>query len=208
MDELFLLQDSRSNVGSRAMFWRLGGGYTSNLDEAEQFSREMAVRQYECRETDLPWPVNYVRALAEVGVDHQHLKLTPEQALAAAPADERIYFAFEQAWDGNCLIWRAIGVGPTSNLADASTWAQEHAATSGQAYVPWPKVYIDQHSRPVVRAIVLDHKKALREVGLMLPKIKRQRSRRHVTHCHGCGRFLSERQVYGDCPNCGASNAP
>ena len=35
MTDLFYLQDSRSNVGSRAMFWRAGGGYTTNLDEAE-----------------------------------------------------------------------------------------------------------------------------------------------------------------------------
>ncbi|WP_282338586.1 hypothetical protein [Pseudomonas sp. PS02288] len=33
MSDLFFLQDSRSKVGSRAMFWRAGGGYTSNLDE-------------------------------------------------------------------------------------------------------------------------------------------------------------------------------
>lgn len=42
MSELFFLQDSRSNVGSRAMFWRNGGGYTSNLDEADQCGRSRA----------------------------------------------------------------------------------------------------------------------------------------------------------------------
>ncbi|EPG8304157.1 hypothetical protein [Pseudomonas aeruginosa] len=30
MTDLFYLQDSRSNVGSRATFWRAGGGYTTN----------------------------------------------------------------------------------------------------------------------------------------------------------------------------------
>ncbi|WP_313056168.1 hypothetical protein [Stutzerimonas nitrititolerans] len=208
MDDQFFLQDSRSNVGSRSMFWRLGGGYTSNLDEAEQFTRAAAVKQYECRETDLPWPVVYVRALAEVGVDHQDLKLTPEQALASASADDRLYYAYKQTWDGNCLVWNAVGVGPTSNLADASTWSQDRASAIDEACVPWPKAYIDQHSRPVVRTIVLDHRKALREAGLKLPKIKRQRFRRYVANCHGCGRFLSERQVYGACPHCDASNAP
>lgn len=211
MDDLFLLQDSRSNVGSRAMFWRVGGGYTSNLDEAEQFTREAAVKQYGNRETDLPWPMEYVRARAQVGVDHQYLDLSSKQALAEAPPDDRIYVAYKQAWDGNCLIWRRArtpGSG-TSNLVDATTWSLAHAPEAAdQGFVAWPKSYIDQHSRPVVQNCMLDQKQALRSVGLKLPKIKRQRIRRYVTNCHGCGRFLSERQVYSACPNCDASNAP
>lgn len=209
MTDLFYLQDSRSNVGSRAMFWRNGSGYTSNLDEAEQFTRERAVKQYECRETDLPWPVDYIRARAQVGVDFQYLDLTEEQALAAAPAGDRIYVAYKQAWDGNCLVWMSLTAGKTSNLADASTWSLEHAAGfGGRGYVPWPKSYIDRHSRAVVPAALLNHKQALRAVGLKLPKIKRQRIRRYTTNCEGCGRFLSERQRFGDCPNCGAENRP
>lgn len=57
----------------------------------------------------------------------------------------------------------------------------------------------------------MDHKKALREVSLKLPKVKHPRIRRYTVNCGGCGgcgRFLSERQVYGDCPNCGEGNAP
>lgn len=209
MPDLFYLQDSRSNVGSRAMFWRNGGGYTSNLDEAEQFTREQAVKQYECRETDLPWPVGYVRALAEVGVDHQYLDLTQEQALGAAPADDRIYVAHKQAWDGNCLIWKSQALGPTSNLEDATTWSLSHAqGFTGRGYVPWPKTYIDQHSRPVVQACMLNHKQALRSVGLKLAKVKPQKARRYRYRCEPCGRFLTEYQNYTECPNCGAENRP
>lgn len=211
MSDFFYMQDSRSNVGSRAMFWRDGGGYTSNLDEAEQFTRERAVRQYECRETDLPWPVEYVRAMAHIGVDFQYLDLTPEQAITAAPVGERFYVAYKQAWDGNCLIWNTPATGPTSNLANASIWMREQIAGFPLAdYVPWPKTYIDQHSRPVVPANLLNHKQALRSVGLKLPKIKpqRQKWRSYITNCHGCGRFLSEAQRYDYCPNCDASNAP
>lgn len=208
MDDLFYLQDSRSNVGSRAMFWRNGGGYTSNLDEAEQFTRDRAVRQYESRETDLPWPVDYVLALAQVGVDCQHLKLAQAQAVASAPADDRIYVAYKQAWDGNCLIWMGKD-GSTSNLADATTWSLSHApGFIGRGYVPWPKGYIDQHSRPVVPSRLLNHKQALSSVGLKLPKIKRQKIRRYAHRCCGCGRFLREIDVYTSCPHCDASNAP
>ena len=211
MSDLFYLQDSRSNVGSRAMFWRAGGGYTSNLDEAQEFTRERAVGQYECRETDLPWPVAYVRGLAQVGVDHQDLNLPREQALAAAPADDRIYVAYPRIWDGNCLIWMSVYETHGSNLATARTWSASHAeGFTARGYLPWPKSYIDQVSRPVAVASTLDHKQALRSVGLKLPKLKRQsmRRRRDILNCSGCGRFLTERQRFDDCPNCGARKAP
>lgn len=62
----------------------------------------------------------------------------------------------------------------------------------------------------MVQAAQLDHRQALRSVGLKLPKLKRPRNRiyRDRINCEGCGRFLSERQRFDDCPNCGAGNAP
>lgn len=213
MTDFFYMQDSRSNVGSRAMFWRNGGGYTSNLDEAEQFTRLSAIKQFECRETDLPWPVDYVRARAQVGVDHQYLDLSPAQALAANLSEDRIYVAYDREWDGNCLIWRSFAVGATSNLADASTWSFQHATGwIGRGFVAWPKGYIDAHSRPVVQARMLDHKQALRSVNLRLPKLNRQQRRAHSYRCGGgyggCGRFLRAADYYSSCPHCGEGNAP
>lgn len=208
MADLFYLQDSRSNVGSRAMFWRDGGGYTSNLDEAEQFTRETAVKQYECRETDLPWPADYVRARAEVGVDCQYL--TRSEAKAYRNEDCRVYVAYAREWDGNDLVWRG-GKGPTANLDDAiQPGAADAAGYLAQGFELWPCGYIAERSRPVVRATLLDHKQALRSVGLKLPKLQRPRLRSYSTrlNCEGCGRFLSERQRFQDCPNCGARNAP
>lgn len=206
MTDRFYLQDSRSNVGSRAMFWRNGGGYTSNLDEAEQFIRGCAIGQYESRETDLPWPVEYVRALAEIGVDHQYV--TRSEAEAYHNADGRVYVAYARGWDGNDFLWLG-GQGPTANLEDAiHPGASDAAGYRSQGFELWPCGYIVDRSRPVVRASLLDHKQALRAVGLKLPKIKRPRIRRYLTNCGGCGRFLSERQVYGNCPNCGEGNSP
>ena len=206
--DLFYLQDSRSNTGSRAMFWRVNGGYTSNLDEAEQFTRAAAVQQYECRETDLPWPVDYVRARAEVGVDCQYL--TRSEAEAYRNEDGRVYVAYAREWDGNDLVWRG-GSRPTSNLDDAiHPQAEDATGYLAQGFELWPCGYIAERSRPVVRAFLLDHKKALRAVGLKLPKIQRPRYRSYsnLNNCGGCGRFLSERQRFQDCPNCGARNAP
>lgn len=107
---------------------------------------------------------------------------------------------------------RAPGAGPlSSSLLDAGTWdAVAALQLANDGYLLWPKPYIDIASRPVVPAAQLNHKQALRAVGLKLPKIKRERLRRYYDriNCHGCGRFLTERQRFEDCPNCGASNAP
>lgn len=154
---------------------RAVGGYTTNLDEAETFTLARAVRQYECRETDLPWPVDYVRARAELGVDHQDLDLSRTQALAGAPADDRIYVAYDRDWDGNCLVWVPEAAGRTSNLTAARTWPLDHAGIlTARGLAPWPKSYIDQHARPVAVAASLNHKQALRLFGLKLPKPEHQ----------------------------------
>lgn len=190
-----------------------GGGYTTNIDEAETLTRARAVRQYECRETDLPWPVDYVRARVEYGVDHQDLELSRTQALATAPADDRIYVAYDRDWDGNCLVWVPEAAGRTSNLAAARTWPLDHAGIlTARGLAPWPKSYIDQHARPVAVAASLNHKRVLRLFGLKLPKPEHQGQRRlsYSTrlNCSGCGRFITEHQRFDDCPNCGARNAP
>lgn len=203
MPDLFYLQDSRSNVGSRAMFWRNGGGYTSNLDEAEQFTRESAVKQYECRETDLPWPVAYVNRWADVGVDHQYLRLVEVEPTDGASG---YYVGAPQDWDGNDLLWRSsLDNGYTANLKHARIFSAAEAIGVGAI---WPVSYIDRKSRRVVRAALLDHSSALSEAGLKLKKIKPQKIRRYRYRCEPCGRFLTEYQNYTECPNCGAENRP
>ena len=208
MSDLFYLQDSRTNVGSRAMFWRNGGGYTSNLDEAEQFTQERALKLYASRQTDLPVPVTYTRALSETGVDCQYLSRS--KADAYRNTDGRFYVAYARDWDGNDLVWLG-GSGPTADLEHAiHPGGQDALSYQSLGFELWPCGYIAVRARPVVRASLLDHKKAHRAIGLRLPRIKVERLRTYsnLTNCEGCGRFLSERQRFDDCPNCGARNAP
>lgn len=206
MSDFFYLQDSRSNTGTRAMFWSIGGGYTSNLDQAEQFTLDRALKKFENRDTDLPWPVSYVRRLAEIGVDCQYL--TRSEAEAYRDEDRRVYVSYAREWDGNDLVWVG-GKGPTSNLDDAIHPAASDAASyKHQGFELWPCGYIVERSRPVVRAALLDHKQAEAKSGIALPKPARRRAKQAAQNCGGCGRFLSAPQVYSDCPNCGENNAP
>ena len=75
-DGMYYLQDARhcAMVGNCPSFWRPGGnGYTTNLDEAERFTFEDAMKQHRCRETDLPWLCSEVDKLRRPTVDCQYM---------------------------------------------------------------------------------------------------------------------------------------
>jgi len=80
MDE-FYLQDSRSYVGNDMLFWAADGkGYTTDMRKAEVYTREKALAQHQCRETDIPWPKAYIDARTRPAVDMQYVKR--DEALA------------------------------------------------------------------------------------------------------------------------------
>jgi hypothetical protein len=75
MSEEYYLQDTRSFVGNDLLFWRLGGGYTTNLKEAEVFTEYWAMRQHESRWSDVPWPKDYIDAKTRPAVDMQYVDI-------------------------------------------------------------------------------------------------------------------------------------
>ncbi|HQS59933.1 MAG: hypothetical protein B7Y56_03255 [Gallionellales bacterium 35-53-114] len=80
MDQYYL-QDSRNYVGNDVLWWKKGGaGYTTDLREAEVYSKDAAVRKHECRESDIPWPKDYIDARTRPAVDFQYIKR--DEALA------------------------------------------------------------------------------------------------------------------------------
>ncbi len=74
-DGLYYLQDARwsAMVGNCPSFWRLGGGYTTSLDDAERFTLEAAMKQHKCRETDLPWLCSELDTLRRPTIDCQYM---------------------------------------------------------------------------------------------------------------------------------------
>ncbi|WP_052263562.1 hypothetical protein [Comamonas thiooxydans] len=74
-DGLYYLQDARwsAMVGNCPSFWRLGGGYTTSLDDAERFTLEAAMKQHKCRETDLPWLCSELDTLSRPTIDCQYM---------------------------------------------------------------------------------------------------------------------------------------
>lgn len=75
MSEQFYLQDSRSYVGNDMVFWcKDGGGYTTDVSKAGVWTKDDAQAQHNMRETDIPWPKEYIDAKTRPAVDMQYVR--------------------------------------------------------------------------------------------------------------------------------------
>lgn len=73
-EQLFYLQDSRGYVGNDVLWWaKNGNGYTTDLSKAHVYTKDEAVKQHEMRETDIPWPKDYIDAKTRPAVDMQYI---------------------------------------------------------------------------------------------------------------------------------------
>jgi rRNA maturation endonuclease Nob1 len=76
MSELYYLQDNRSYVGNDILFWAKDGkGYTTDLSSAEIYTKDKALSQHRCRETDIPWPKDYIDSRTRPAVDMQYVDI-------------------------------------------------------------------------------------------------------------------------------------
>lgn len=206
----FYLQDSRPHayVGDGLSFWGLGGsGYVTDLAKAQLFTRDGALDH---RETDIPWPKDYIDARARIGVDCQYVEI--REALDQHPDAAEFYMQKPKAWNGNNLIWLKADGSFTSDLSKAVRVARAHTINMigrcGQTGgIAWPCAYIDTHSRRLVERDDVDVKEALRGTGIVLPK--QQKPRMMMFNCAGCGRFVSDQQRFEhNCRHCGQDNRP
>lgn len=195
MNDLFFLQDSRSLVGDNLMFWAIGGSYTSDIGKAQPFSKANAIAQHRSRESDIPWPTEYIQARAYAAVDMQHLRHVDRNK-----RDVAFYRQLPGLYSGNDVYW------VTADEASTDLRLARVFSNIIGGGVMWPVEEIQKIARPAVRACDVSIKDALRGAGIVLQKPKR--IRREVFNCHHCGRFISEEQRFMDCPNCGGENRP
>ena len=116
-EELYYLQDSRGYVGNDMLFWAKDGkGYTTDLSRAHVYTRHDAVSQHNLRETDIPWPKNYIDQRTRPAVDMQYV--SREEALSGTgivlikpqkPKKQRInchacgsFMSERQLWGDGC----------------------------------------------------------------------------------------------------------
>jgi hypothetical protein len=73
MAKQYYLQDSRSYVGNDILFWADGGGYTTDVSKAEVMTEEEAFRLNRNRDSDIPWPKDYIDSKVRPAVDMQYV---------------------------------------------------------------------------------------------------------------------------------------
>jgi len=71
--ETYFLQDKRSYVGNNMLWWSKKGGYTCNIEDAEEFSKEKAMKSFKDRMTDVPYKSSDIRKNCRKVVDMQYV---------------------------------------------------------------------------------------------------------------------------------------
>lgn len=204
----FYLQDSRTDVGDGLMFWALGGGYTTSLDKAELFTQEQACSH---RDTDIPWPKDYVDARAHLGIDHQYISLN-EASDQLSPGCT-IVLQIPGHWNGNDIALARWPIGHTFRFEKAHHLTLEAAEAIGntpEEAVIWPLSYLKAKARRLVHKRDVNIKEALRGTGIAMAVPRKQRKPwPRPLNCYGCGRFISrDGRFLNDCQNCGTNNCP
>lgn len=73
-ERLYYVRDTRNVVGNCVLWWRKGNaGYTCNLDEAEIYTKSIAMRMHRSRKTDRPYPKDIIDGMCDRHVDHQKI---------------------------------------------------------------------------------------------------------------------------------------
>lgn len=76
MNDLYYLQDKRQYVGNDVLWWAKNrAGYTTDVSKAHIFTKDEAVRQHRSRETDIPWPKDYIDGKTRPAVDMQYVDI-------------------------------------------------------------------------------------------------------------------------------------
>lgn len=198
MSKEYYLQDSRSCVGTNMAWWAKGGkGYTCDLDKAEIYSEDKAVNLHNNRETDLPWPVEYIDERCRETVDCQHLN---KDEAKNETGDESYVFQTQNKWDGNDVYFKTKNGKDSTEIAKALVVpiyeVLEH--TIGEDSILWPHSYIYHKKRRTISINKVNLSKAHIETGL---EIRKPRKPVQTYHCI-CGKFVSIRDYYADV--CGA----
>lgn len=88
--ELFYLQDARSCVGNDMTWWAKNDGYTTDINQAEVFTKNDAFAQHVTRNTDVPWSVKYISTRLRQVVDIQDVKSADDLIAASELAKQPV----------------------------------------------------------------------------------------------------------------------
>lgn len=200
----FYLRDTRTNLGSNAMFWAIKGSYTSDVLNAEVFDRDRALRQHESRNTDLPVPVESITPHLRTRFDMQSL---PDEATS----DGLCVLIDMGRFDGNdCCFMKADGTFTYDfDLVLQISYDKAKAITATFLDQRIRIYHVDGLLNWLRKSVAYKHCDAaeMAKAGnYQLIQPKKVKIRRETFNCVACGKFISETEFYQGCKKCGASN--
>ncbi len=187
MKDCFYLRDSRADVGSNCQFWSIKG-YTSNVSDAQVFSRKEAQVKFNARPTDMPLSKEHVDKLTRLRVDHQYVSWVDIEDILEL---ECYYIVKRNYYDGNDIFFSAE-VGFTYDFINAKVFTGleiKNQDLSGERYFFFEKIDTQFQSRLAFPSQSINKRKMIQGAGIVQPKVKKCRE---YYRCENCGKFVSE----------------
>ena len=193
MSNRFYLACFRDNVGSNVGFHRVNGkGYTTNIEEAHEYTREEAQRAWDFgREYDQPICADSVDELAVYKVDCQYI---PNKTEIGSKSDKNTQFvAFRKgAWDGNDVYWKTERT-PSTDFRKAICFSiNDSIFNAADHLVIIPFELADTKKRLTFDFDKFDRRRMVQYAGLKQPEWYKKHKR---SRCSGKTRW--------NCPSCG-----
>jgi hypothetical protein len=196
MDKLFYLQDTRSNLGSNAVFWQIDGcGYGTNLNELEVYTLADAQSHHNRRNSDVPLLKSLVDELSISAVDHQVL---PE-AGAVDPNNEYVV-QITGHWNGNDILFASRGLN-SYEYDNAQVFSKMDTAeflSDPESYSVFAKADIDKVARRTFQVRNINKRSMITAADIKLVKTKRIRRTTGKTrgNCPACGKITWDYNPY------------
>lgn len=76
MENLFYIQDTTKTENGQVYWWKKNSfGHTSDLKKAETYTLKQAMIHYKNRNSDLPWPVEYILNKTKLTVEKSEINI-------------------------------------------------------------------------------------------------------------------------------------
>ncbi|WP_158144916.1 hypothetical protein [Vibrio metschnikovii] len=190
---------TNGSVGSTVLFWAIDGhGYTTNIDQAEIYTREQAQRDvdnHSLRDKDeFPLCAESVNALAQWRVDCQCIEKTyPE---FTDPNDEYVSVK-RNFWDGNDLAF-GTGMDWDFDYSKAKSFSSAdidpYIESGNQNMYFVPRFHADEIARRTFQKQNINRRKMITAAGIvgLRKKRKRQSAGKTRFNCISCGKIIWE----------------
>lgn len=186
-------------VGGSVLFWGIDGcGYTSNIDQAEVYTRNEMQQDVDNRRLrgneEFPLSADDVDSLSEWRVDCQHIEKTyPE---FTDPNDEYVSIK-RNVWDGNDLAF-SDGLDWTFNYASAKSFSKSdigpYIENSNPNMYFVPRYHADEVARRTFQKKNINRRKMITGAGItgMRKKRRSQATGKTRFNCVICGKIVWE----------------